>query len=84
MGRNVQNIVFTTANVSSTTIGTTGGPALLLTSGGSIQTTSSVVNPQTVNAPLVLEGDLLYLRRYREYERRLALHIRRIAATSPE
>ena len=30
-------------------------------------------------APLVLEGDLLYLRRYREYERRLALGLRRIA-----
>jgi len=35
-------------------------------------------------APLVLEGDLLYLRRYREYERRLALHLRRIAATPPD
>jgi len=34
-------------------------------------------------APLVLEGDLLYLRRYREYERRLATHLRRIAAASP-
>ncbi len=55
-GRNVQNIVFTTANVSPMTIGTTSGPALLLTSGGSIQTTSSVVNPQIVNAPLLLEG----------------------------
>ncbi|HVI25410.1 MAG TPA: exodeoxyribonuclease V subunit alpha [Xanthomonadaceae bacterium] len=31
-------------------------------------------------APLVLEGDLLYLRRYREYERRLAAGLRRIAA----
>ena len=30
--------------------------------------------------PLVLEGDLLYLRRYREYERRLAEGLRRIAA----
>jgi exodeoxyribonuclease V alpha subunit len=30
--------------------------------------------------PLVLEGDLLYLRRYREYERRLATGLRRIAA----
>jgi autotransporter-associated beta strand protein len=56
-GRNVQNIVFTTANVSSMTIGAVGGPALLLTAGGTIQTTSSVIHPQTVNAPLVLEGD---------------------------
>ena len=31
-------------------------------------------------APLVLEHGLLYLRRYREYERRLALQLRRIAA----
>ena len=59
-GRNVQNIVFTTANVSSTTIGTVGGPALLLTGGGSIQTTSPVINPQTVNAPLVLEGNYTF------------------------
>ena len=31
------------------------------------------------DAPLVLEGDLLYLRRYREYERRLAAGLLRIA-----
>ena len=31
-------------------------------------------------APLVLEDGLLYLRRYREYEFRLAAHLRRIAA----
>jgi len=37
----------------------------------------------SAQAPLVLEGDLLYLRRYREYERRLAEHLRRIAAASP-
>jgi fibronectin-binding autotransporter adhesin len=30
---------------------------LLLTAGGTIQTTSTVVNPQTINAPLVLGGD---------------------------
>jgi autotransporter-associated beta strand protein len=55
-GRNVQNIAFTTANVNSMTVGTVGGPALLLTAAGTIQTTSSVVNLQTVNAPLTLEG----------------------------
>jgi exodeoxyribonuclease V alpha subunit len=33
-------------------------------------------------APLVLENGLLYLRRYREYERRLALQLRRIASQS--
>ena len=36
-------------------------------------------------APLVLENGLLYLRRYREYERRLAMQLRRIAsAAMPE
>ena len=34
-------------------------------------------------APLVLEAGLLYLRRYREYERRLAAGLRRIAAHAP-
>ena len=34
-------------------------------------------------APLVLEGGLLYLRRYREYERRLAAGLRRIASHTP-
>lgn len=33
-----------------------------------------------VSAPLVLEAGLLYLRRYREYERRLALRLRALAA----
>ncbi len=56
-GINVQNITFDTANVNSMTIGTTSGPPLLLTADGIIQTTSSVVTPQTINAPLVLEGD---------------------------
>ncbi len=60
-GRNVQNIVFTTANVSSMTIGTTSGPALLLTNGGSIQTTASVINAQKINAPLVLEGNYSFM-----------------------
>jgi autotransporter-associated beta strand protein len=59
-GRNIQNITFDTANVNSLTIGTVGGQALLLTVGGVIQTSSTVVNPQTVNAPLVLEGDYTF------------------------
>lgn len=37
---------------------------------------SAVADP---HAPLVLEGGLLYLRRYREYERLLALGLQRIA-----
>ncbi|MCD9097371.1 exodeoxyribonuclease V subunit alpha [Luteimonas fraxinea] len=36
------------------------------------------------DTPLVFEHGLLYLRRYREYERRLALGLRRIGAQSPE
>jgi exodeoxyribonuclease V alpha subunit len=35
------------------------------------------------HAPLVLEGGLLYLRRYREYERALAQGLQRIAAQPP-
>jgi exodeoxyribonuclease V alpha subunit len=37
---------------------------------------------EAATAPLALEHGLLYLRRYREYERRLALQLRRIAAQS--
>jgi autotransporter-associated beta strand protein len=56
-GRNLQNITFDTAAVNSLTIGIAGGQPLLLTAGGTIQITSTVTKPQTVNAPLVLEGD---------------------------
>ena len=59
-GRNLKNITFDTASVNSMIIGTTGGNALLLTADGTIQTTATVVNPQTVNAPLVLEGDYTF------------------------
>ncbi|MCW4455314.1 exodeoxyribonuclease V subunit alpha [Flavobacterium sp. MXW15] len=38
--------------------------------------------PAAADCPLVLEHGLLYLRRYREYERRLALGLRRLAAQS--
>ncbi len=60
-GWNVKNVTFDTASVNSLTIGTIGGNALLLTAGGMIQSTSTVVNPQTVNAPLVLEGDYTFI-----------------------
>jgi len=43
-------------------------------------TTPDGASEAAVAAPLVLEYGLLYLRRYREYERRLALGLRRIAA----
>ncbi len=59
-GRNIQNFNFDTASVNSLTIGSVGGPALLLTAGGTIHTMSTVVNSQTVNAPLVLEGDYTF------------------------
>jgi len=59
-GRNLQNITFDTASVNSLTVGAVAGPSLLLTSGGTVQTTSTVVNAQTVNAPLVLEGNYTF------------------------
>ncbi len=59
-GRNIQNLTFDTANVNSLTIGTTGGSALVLTAGGTVQTTSTVVNPQLINAPLTLEGSYVF------------------------
>ena len=55
-GRNVKGILFDTVNVGPVTLGTTGGNALNLSSGGSIQTTFVVANDETINAPLVLEG----------------------------
>ncbi|KFA22119.1 exodeoxyribonuclease V subunit alpha, partial [Xanthomonas vasicola] len=39
--------------------------------------------PAAADCPLVLEHGLLYLRRYREYECRLALGLQRIAAQTP-
>ncbi len=54
--RNVQNIEFDQATAGAYVIGTTGGNALLLTTGGKLVTTTLVTNPETVNAPLVLEG----------------------------
>ncbi|MBP3983979.1 exodeoxyribonuclease V subunit alpha [Pseudoxanthomonas helianthi] len=46
--------------------------------------TPSSSDDAAATAPLALEHGLLYLRRYREYERRLALGLRRIAAQSVE
>ena len=43
-------------------------------------TRDTAADPST---PLVLEAGLLYLRRYREYERRLALGLQRIATQAP-
>ncbi len=55
-GRNIQSIQFDLAGASAYTIGSTSGNALLLTTGGQIQTTSLITKTETVNAPLVLEG----------------------------
>ncbi|WP_447938131.1 exodeoxyribonuclease V subunit alpha [Pseudoxanthomonas mexicana] len=45
-----------------------------------VATPREPASPAIGSAPLVLEGGLLYLRRYREYERALALGLQRIAA----
>jgi fibronectin-binding autotransporter adhesin len=59
-GRNVQNLTFDTASVNSLTVGAIAGPSLLLTAGGVTQTTSTVANAQTINAPLVIEGNYTF------------------------
>ena len=60
-GRNIWGITFDTANVNSLTVGAVGGQALLLTAGGAIQTSSTVINPQTIDAPLELEGGYTFI-----------------------
>jgi autotransporter-associated beta strand protein len=47
-------MTFDTASVGAFTIGTTGGPTLVLTNGGTIQMTSAVANNETINAPISL------------------------------
>ncbi len=59
LGRNLENITFDTL-AAPDTIGTTGGHSLLLTSGGTTRITSTFSGSnlnETVNAPLVLEGN---------------------------
>ena len=56
-GRNIAGITFDTGALASMLIGSSGGPSLVLTSGGTIQTTSTVGSTQSVNAPLILEGN---------------------------
>jgi fibronectin-binding autotransporter adhesin len=51
--RNVQSITFETSSVGAITL---GGSSLLLTSGGTIQTTATVNQPEAVSAALVIEG----------------------------
>ncbi len=54
--RNIGGIAFS-GTPAAYTIGTTGGNALRLSSGGQIQTESAVDNTQTINAPLSLQGN---------------------------
>ncbi len=56
LNRDVSGITFDQATVGVYVIGSTGGNALLLTTGGTIQTTSLVANTETINAPLVIQG----------------------------
>ena len=54
-----------------------------------VATPATAADAADASRPLVLEGapgapDLLYLRRYREYERRVAAGLRRIAASPPD
>jgi exodeoxyribonuclease V alpha subunit len=48
-----------------------------------VATPRQATDASDAHAPLVLEGELLYLRRYREYERALALGLHRIAMRAP-
>ena len=59
-GRNIKAIIFDTTAVPSLIVGTTGGNALVLSAGGTIQTMATVVNAQIFNCPLVLEGDYTF------------------------
>ncbi|HSI07821.1 MAG TPA: autotransporter-associated beta strand repeat-containing protein [Rariglobus sp.] len=56
LGRNIKNITFDGPLSAAYTIGTVGGNPLLLTTAGTIKTTSGVINTQTINAPLQLQG----------------------------
>ncbi|GAT32186.1 fibronectin-binding autotransporter adhesin [Terrimicrobium sacchariphilum] len=59
-GRNLQNITFDTNTNVAFVIGTVGGTnALLLTNGGAItnKTSTSTSNAQTINAPIVIQGN---------------------------
>jgi fibronectin-binding autotransporter adhesin len=62
LNRNLKNITFDT-NAAAYTIGTTSGNSLLLSSGGGIvigSTFSGSHLPETINAPLALEGNYTF------------------------
>ncbi len=54
--RNIMNVTFDTASVGPIALGSAGGAALLVSSGGSIVLTARVTNPQVVNCPLFIQG----------------------------
>jgi hypothetical protein len=61
-GRNLENITFDTS-AATYAIGTTGGPALQLTSGGTIQIAGTFTGAnifETINAPLTLDGSYTF------------------------
>ena len=58
-GRNVKNVVFA-GTAGSYVIGSAGGNALHLTSGGQIIITPEATNPEVVDAPLLVELDASY------------------------
>jgi fibronectin-binding autotransporter adhesin len=54
---NIKSITFDLAAVGAYTIGTTGGPTLRLTNGGTIQMTATAISSnETVNAPLEIQS----------------------------
>jgi hypothetical protein len=55
-GRNIGTILFDTGSVGSYTIGSTTGPALIISNAGAITMNSTVAASQTINAPLTLNG----------------------------
>lgn len=55
--RNIKSLIFSSSSVGAYTIGTTTGNAIRLSDGGSIQLTSTVNNTETLNAPLLLQGN---------------------------
>jgi autotransporter-associated beta strand protein len=60
LGRNIFGITFDTSAVGAYVIGATGGNALLLSDGGTIQNTTAVNTNQTFLAPLAFQGSYTF------------------------
>ncbi|MEI6492545.1 MAG: autotransporter-associated beta strand repeat-containing protein [Verrucomicrobiota bacterium] len=52
----VKNIIFDTSNASAYVIGSTGGNTLQVASGGALTINSSVINTETINAPISIQS----------------------------